>query len=153
MSNKFGLVLFLASLAVSALASINVYVDRKPVRFPVGQPMEWRGHVMVPLRGVFEDMGAKVNWDQAAQEVTVNKGSNTIKLTVGETHALKNQETIVIQVKSILRGGTVYVPLRFLAESLDADVRWDGATRSVHITTEKVIPAPSKQRVPPPSLR
>ena len=41
---------------------------------------------------------------------------------------------------------------RFLAESLDADVNWDGKTRSVHITTQKAIAAPSSQRVPPPIL-
>ena len=131
---------------------IGVYVDRKPVVFPVGQPMEWKGHVMVPLRGVFERLGGNVGWDGAAQTVTINKGTTTIKLVVGEPHAIKNEETIVMPTKSILRSGTVYVPLRFLAESLDANVNWDGSSRSVQITTQKAIAAPSTQRVPPPAF-
>jgi hypothetical protein len=74
----------------------------------------------------------------------------TIRLTVGESHATKNEETIAMPTKSILRSGTTYVPLRFLAESLDANVHWDGGSRSVQITTQKNIAAPSSQRVPPP---
>ena len=135
----------IAALAVCSSASaqgISVYVDGKAVTFPVGGPMEWKGNVMVPLRGVFEDMGATVNWDQAARMVTIGKGDTTIKMTVGEAHALKNEETVVTQVKSILRGGAVYVPLRFLAETLDAKVEWKGDNRTVNITTRKVVQAP-----------
>ena len=121
---------------------IRVYVDSRAVAFPVGQPMEWKGHVMVPLRGVFERLGGTVDWDQAAQRVTINKGTTTIKITVGEAHALKNEETIVIPTKAILRTGTAYVPLRFLAESLDAKVHWDGGSRTVRITQQKSIPPP-----------
>jgi hypothetical protein len=141
-----------AALAGSyaAASAIAVYVNGTPVRFPVGQPMEMKGHVMVPLRGVFEEMGGNVQWDQAAQMVTIAKGDVTIKMTVGEAHALKNEETIVTQVKSVLQNGTVYVPLRFLAETLDAQVQWNGAERSVSITTVKAVAAPSTQRKPPP---
>jgi spore coat protein H len=149
--------LLFASLLLSAAAwgstpsRIDVRVDGVSVSFPHGQPMEWKGHVMVPIRGVFEKLGANVSWDGAAQKVTIVRSGSTIEMTVGESHALKNQETIVTNVKSILRGGTCYIPLRFLAESLDANVHWDGATRSVSITTEKTVPSPSSQRqVPPP---
>src|SRR5687767_12568574 len=75
---------------------IRVYVDSKVVAFPVGQPMEYKGNVMVPLRGVFERLGGAVGWDGAAQTVTINKGTMTIRLTVGESHATKNEETIAM---------------------------------------------------------
>ena len=115
---------------------IAVSVNGARVTFPVGQPMEWRGHVMVPLRGVFEQMGGTVRWDGAGQIITITRGDATIKMTVGESHALKNEETIVTDVKSMIRIGTCYVPLRFLAEAIDATVNWNGAARSVNITTE-----------------
>lgn len=144
-----------ATAAVMALAlplgRIAVSVNGVPVTFAAGQPIEWTGHVMVPLRGVFEQMGGKVDWDAAAQMVTVTRRDKVIKMTVGETHALVNEQVVVTNVKSILRGGTCYVPLRFLAETIDAKVHWDGATRSVHITTERTIESPNSQRtVPPP---
>ena len=142
--------LIIVSATFASAAGIAVFVDGKQVNFPVGQPMEFSGHVMVPLRGVFEQMGGTVNWDEAAQQVTIGRAGTTIKMTVGDAHALKNEETVVTNAKSILRGGTVYVPLRFLAETLDATVRWDGAQRAVHITTAGTIPAPSSQRKPPP---
>lgn len=134
---------FLAISTLSGLGNgfrspeIAVSVNGTRVSFPVGQPMEWKGHVMVPLRGVFEQMGGKVLWNSSSQSVSISRGSSTIKMTVGESHALKNDETIVTDVKSILRNGTCYVPLRFLAEAIDASVHWDGATRSVDITTQK----------------
>lgn len=149
---RFSSAILFALVPVLAFCQgIRVYVDSKAVVFPVGQPMEWKGNVMVPLRGVFERLGGAVGWDGAAQTVTINKGTMTIRLTVGEAHALKNEETIAMPTKSILRAGTTYVPLRFLAESLDANVHWDGGSRSVHITTQKTIAAPSSQRVPPPT--
>lgn len=132
---------------------ISVFVNGSQVSFPVGQPMEWHGHVMVPLRGVFEKMGGSVQWDAAAQMVTIIRDQTTIKMTVGESHALKNEETVVADVKSILRGGTCYVPLRFLAETIDARVHWDGSSRSVHITSAKTVASPSSQRTPPPTMR
>jgi hypothetical protein len=149
---KRSLLLILCCFTVSAAfgQGISVSVNGKQLAFPVGQPMEFSGHVMVPLRGVFEELGAIVNWDEAAQMVTVVKGTTTIKMTVGDAHALKNEETIVTNAKSILRGGTCYVPLRFLAETMDATVKWDGASRSVQITTSGTIPSPSSQRKPPP---
>jgi hypothetical protein len=152
---KFFTLVGAVALGATALGadSIKVFVDSKPVRFPTGQPMEWNGHVMVPLRGVFEELGATVEWDQAAQMVTIHKESTTIKMTVGQAHALKNEETIVTNVRSILRNGTTYIPLRFLAESLDATVHWEGASRSVHISTTATIPAPSTQRRLPPPLK
>src|SRR5690349_5569059 len=124
LSTSVGLMALGGAIA-SAPQGIRVSVDGDPVTFPVGQPMEFKGNVMVPMRGVFEKMGATVNWDQAAQEVTIGKGDVTIKMTIGDAHALKNQETVVTNVKSILRHGTAYVPLRFLAETLDANVKWD----------------------------
>jgi hypothetical protein len=135
--------------AAAVTSPISVFVNGDQVSFPVGQPIEWTGHVMVPLRGVFEQLGGNVQWDSAAQMVTITKGDTTIKMTVGEAHALKNEETIVTNVKSILRGGTCYVPLRFLAETIDAKVHWDGASRSVHISTTKTVASPSSQRKPP----
>jgi len=120
--------------------AIEVRVDQKPVSFPAGQPFETKGRVLVPLRGVFEHLGATVEYDNAAQTVTMNRGQDTYKLKVGEDFALKNQDTLLMGTKTILREATVYVPLRFLAESLNADVEWVGAERLVNVNRRVEIP-------------
>lgn len=120
--------------------AIEVRVDQKPVVFPAGQPFETKGRVLVPLRGVFEHLGATVEYDNAAQTVTMHRGQDTYTLKVGDDFALKNQVTLTMGTKTILRDATVYVPLRFLAESLNADVEWVGAERLVNVTRHVEIP-------------
>lgn len=120
--------------------AIEVRVDQKPVSFPAGQPFETKGRVLVPIRGVFEHLGATVEYDNSAQMVTINRGQDTYKLKVGEDVALKNQDTLLMGTKTILREATVYVPLRFLAESLNADVEWIGAERLVNVNRRVEIP-------------
>lgn len=151
---KFKRHLVIGAVALSVCASaITVVVDGKPVAFPVGQPFETKGKVLVPIRGVFEKLGGEVNWDQASHLITITKGDMTLKVTIGEDHALKNEETVVMGARSVNRGGTAYVPLRFFAETLDADVVWEGENQTVRISTQKAVTAPSKQNNPPPPFR
>lgn len=95
---------------------------------------------MVPLRGVFESVGAKVNWVADTKTVFITKDSGDevdfILLQAGSTLAFVNSEKKELDVAAEIVNDRTMVPLRFVMEELGADVKWDGETKSVLITTK-----------------
>ncbi|WP_159882032.1 copper amine oxidase N-terminal domain-containing protein [Paenibacillus puerhi] len=66
-----------------------------------------------------------------------NKPASTIKLTIGNPYAVVQGNTETLQVPPVVVNGTTLVPLRFLAESLGAEVKWDGTERKITLIQEK----------------
>jgi alpha-tubulin suppressor-like RCC1 family protein len=96
-------------------------------------PIIENGRTLVPLRAIFEALGAMVFWDQSTQTVTAY-ASDTIKLTIGSDAMFKNNEQIKLDVPAKIIGGKTMVPVRAVAEALGAEVEWDGKTQTVIIT-------------------
>lgn len=127
----------LATLSIaSANAQIKVFVDNDQVMFADSGPRMVGERVMVPLRGVFEEMGADVDWNAARQEVTARHGEKTIVLWVGNREARVDGMSISMDRAPMKWRDRVYVPLRFLSESMGAAVRWESQVEAVYIETE-----------------
>lgn len=109
-----------------------VVIDNVVQNYPQ-PPIMVNGSVLVPLRGIFETLGAKVGWDGATETVTATKGATTIRLTVGQSEATVNGKTVKLAIPSQKVNGSTMVPLRFVSESLGGTVRWDGETYTVYI--------------------
>lgn len=128
-----------AMLALSVSASmaddIRVIVNGHEVTFDTIGPREYNGRVLVPLRGVLEDLGATVDWDANTQTViAANKGME-IELPIGRRYAMVNKERMPLDVPAMTIAGTTMVPLRFISETLGASVRWNQRTATVRINT------------------
>lgn len=137
MDFKKGL-LGLAALTASVLAAgqgISVTIDEKPVRFTAGQPQMINGRVLVPLRGIFEALGAYITWVPSTQTVIAQSGSVDLQLRIGERTALVNGRSVTLDVPAQIINGSTMVPLRFVGESLGADVKWNGQSQTVLIYT------------------
>lgn len=133
---KLGISGLLILAAASVMSqSINVTIDSNPVRFVGTQPMSIQGRVMVPLRGVLEKMGAFVGWDAASRTVFAQKSSVDVQLPIGSRNATVNGRSVALDVPAQIIGGSTMVPLRFVGETLGADVAWNNATRTVTIVT------------------
>ena len=96
-------------------------------------PAMINGRVMAPMRFIFQALGADVNWIQSTQTVVGTRGSRTIRLTVGQAVGYVNGRPVRLDAPAQVIGGRVFVPLRFIAEALDASVNWNGAQRAVII--------------------
>jgi hypothetical protein len=90
---------------------------------------------IVPLRAIFERLGATVEWDEATQTVTATKGTTVIKLTIGETEATVNGKVTTLAVPAVKINSRTFVPLRFVSEALGAEVGWDGDNVTAVIKT------------------
>jgi hypothetical protein len=135
-----------AMIAVPVLAQqVSVTVNGQPLALSPG-PIERTGRVFVPLRGIFERMGATVVY--SAGTINATKGSTTMSLQIGSTQATVNGQSQTLDVAPFIVGATTYVPLRFIAQSLGANVGYDNSTRVVAIQMSHGVPLP-----PPPPPR
>lgn len=154
MSRRIGSLLVAAALAAAAAVpaaaqtgNITVVVDGQAIAFDV-PPVQIAGRVLVPLRGVFEKLGAFVDWNAATGTVTAVREGTTIELRIGSRQAFVSGRPVTLDVPPMIVRGRTMVPLRFVGEALGAQVDWDAATRTVFILSPGAQPAP--RPVPPP---
>ena len=112
--------------------SIKVIIDNKPVSFDQ-QPIIVDGRTLVPLRAIFEEFGASVEWDGHTQTVTSIKGNITISMLIGKKEMYKNGKIISLDVPPQIVGERTLVPVRAIAEAFGCDVSWDGENQTVVI--------------------
>jgi len=125
-------------------AVIRVVVNGTVVPFDV-PPQMAEGTVFVPLRGVFEQIGATVNFDKSSGQITATRGETTVALKVGTKLAKVNDENMFMVQPAVYLNGRTLVPLRFLTEALGAEVEWNPALREVDITAE-AVPAAARPK-------
>jgi len=128
-------VLVLGSVIVQA-QSVQVTVNGNPVNFPDAQPQTINGRVLVPLRGVFEAIGATVIWDADTQSITANQGDRHVSLQIGDLEANVNGKIVDMDVAPQISGDSTLVPLRFLSQSLGASVDWEPRQNLVAVNTQ-----------------
>ena len=116
----------------SETSSITVLLDGEPVSFDA-QPEIPAGTTFVPLRSIFEQLGAEVEWNQQRQEALLISGREEICLKVGSKVAIRNTEVSSLTDAPYLKEDRVMVPLRYLSESLGYDVTWNPETRTAEI--------------------
>lgn len=124
-------------LPVSADNAISVYIDNKKVSFDV-QPQLIGGRTMVPLRAIFEGLGATVQWDEKTRTVTAYNEATLVKATIDVNVMSVNGEERMLDVPPMLIDGRTLVPARFVAEAFGCNVQWEASTRSVYITTSEI---------------
>ena len=122
---------------VVAKKTIKVIVDGKELVFGANGPREILGRTMVPFRPLFESLGADVEYDLIHKQVTAEKENIRFELMIGEKVAKRNGAEIRMEVAPVLIKGTTFVPLRFVAEALDAEVDFNAVDQIITITTEE----------------
>lgn len=101
------------------------------------KPVIDEGSTLVPLRGIFEKLGAAVTWDDNSQSVTATREGTTIRLQVGSKEAAIDGRGWSLEVAPKLIDGSTMIPVRFVAEALGCEVHWDPANKLVLIKTKK----------------
>lgn len=131
----------------SESSGVSVKLNGKKLSFDV-EPQIINDRTMVPLRAIFEAMGATVDWDQDTQTVTSTKGDTTVKMTINDTNMYVNGEAKELDSPATIVDDRTLVPVRAIAESYGATVEWEDSTKTVVITTgedetTEVAPTPA----------
>ena len=120
--------------ASSAKKDIGIVIDGKRIQMEKS-PVIINGRTLVPVRSIFEDMGASVTWNSKNNTVDVVGGKTTINMRIGYMSAKVNGELRKTDVPPVIVDGATMVPVRFIAESLNSDVRWNPSTATVSIAS------------------
>jgi hypothetical protein len=123
-----------SATASSTEPAIQVNINGSPLQMDV-PPTIVNGRTLVPLRAIFEALGATVQWNAADQSIVATKGNITINLQIGSTTALNNGAQVTLDAAPQIVNGRTLVPARFVSEALGAQVNWDATNRQVNITT------------------
>lgn len=99
---------------------------------------------MLPARFVAESLGAKVDWDEEKQLVTivgVNEKNEevTILITIDSDIALVNGKEVKLDSPAFIENDRTYTPLRFISENLGAKVDWNEEQQKVTITKLQAV--------------
>ena len=89
---------------------------------------------MLPIRIVAESLGGTVTWNGELQRVTIQKGADVILITIGADTAYVNGTAVKLDAAAFVENGRTYLPLRFVSETLGAQVAWKEAEKTVTIT-------------------
>jgi len=133
--------LFIGIPPVVAQGPIRVLINASPLVLEVA-PVIQNGRTLVPMRAIFEALGARVHWDQATSTVTAYRRERAIVLTIGSTTAWVNGPPVQLAVPPVIVEGRTMVPLRFVAEALGAEVAWQDDPPTVTITHTPYVPPP-----------
>jgi peptidoglycan/xylan/chitin deacetylase (PgdA/CDA1 family) len=136
-------VLLIFSVAPTTAAEIvppSIYVNDKKIDFDV-PPKIVNGRTLVPMRAIFEALGAEISWDANTQTVYGSFIERSVEYRIGSLTALVNEaeaeRTVTLDVPGQIIGGRTMVPLRSISESLGMYVDWHEDVRAITVSKEK----------------
>ena len=113
--------------------TIPVYINGLPIEFDQ-QPVNENGRVLVPLRGIFEALGAEVYWDNASRSIISNRGDINLIMTIDSNTMYKNGVAQYLDVPPKIINDRTMVPLRVIGETFGCNVLWEN--NAVYISTQ-----------------
>lgn len=134
----------LFSLLLMIFVTSNVFAGRSPLIEYNGKivksdvsPYIQNERTMVPIRFISETLGYNVTWDNDKREVGVKGKDTEILLKVDSKNALVNGKEVKLDAPASIKKDRTFVPLRFVAENLKAEVKWDKENFKVIINDNK----------------
>jgi len=110
------------------------------------------GQIYVPLRSMFEQMGATVTVSADGNAYTVTRSDASASVTLGKDEVIVNGTTRPLDVPPILYQGVVLVPVRVLSEALGAYVEWVPSRQLVVVRYIAPTPEPTASPTPMPTV-
>lgn len=100
-----------------------------------------QNRTLVPLRSIFEELGAGVQYNAKDKTITAKKGTTTVWLKVGSKTAKINNKAITIDAAPQVYSGSTFVPLRFIGDAFGVKTDWDPRAEAAIVT------APNKKLI------
>lgn len=119
---------------------ITIVINEEQLSTPVA-PALLNDRTMLPMRAIFEALGAKVNWAEGDELIFATRGDSLLVLKIGtaamSVQKIGSHKNVIVPLDAapyLQPEGHTMVPARAIAEELDAKVDWDALTRTVIIT-------------------
>jgi len=108
------------------------------------------GRIYIPLRSMFEQMGAAVSVSGDGKTIVATKDGASVSVTLGRAEVVVNGETRPLDVPPMVYQGIVLVPVRVISEALGAYVLWVHDRRLVVVRYNPAVPPPPPTEQPVP---
>jgi len=117
------------------IGSKEVIVNGTPLSEPLQvEPYIKNGNTYVPIRVISEAFGAKVEWLSDVKGIVIEFMGKKIEMQVGSKKAIINGKAVELDTPPEITSGVTFVPIRFIADTLGAEVKWIAETREIIIT-------------------
>ncbi|MBD0384863.1 stalk domain-containing protein [Paenibacillus sedimenti] len=110
-------------------------------------PQVIHGTTMVPMRAIFESLGAKIEWDEVKQEAIGTKNGISVELQIGSKKAWSNNKAAELEVAPQLINGKTMIPARYVSEALGMYVSWDNSEKTVYISEDRALNGRTKKEI------
>lgn len=134
MKRFLSFVLALILLTASA-GAVDLYVDTELIETDT-PPTIVDGRTLVPVRAIFEAVGATVTWDGDTRTAVGIHGDVTVAIQIDNSTAYVNGEPRTLDVPAKIINGRTMVPARFISEAMGCDVTWYQDTQTVGVANE-----------------
>ena len=124
----------LKQIALALRPDVTVVLDDVTLEFDT-KPLIYNSRTLVPLRVIFEALGAQIYWDDATKTVTATKDDKEVIVPVNKNVIYINGVPQELDVAAKIVSDRTLVPVRAVTESFDCTVSWDDATKTVYIKT------------------
>ncbi len=114
---------------------ISVYIDGKAVKFDVA-PVIVDGRTLVPMRAIFEQLGAYVWWEDEIKTAIGVKDSIMVAIAIDKQTMRKNDKDLALDVPAKLINERTMVPLRAISEAYGCKVEWVDTKKQINIYTK-----------------
>ncbi len=140
-----------AKVNVKEVPEVKIIINGNEIK-PENIPIDIGDRVLLPLRDVMVNLGVPndddhIIWEPKTQGITILNEGKEIKLGIGKREAEVNNIVYVLDVLPIIHKNRTYIPLRFVAESMDKEVAWDPGQRAAIITDKGETAAKEAEEV------
>ena len=111
----------------------SIVVNGKTIKSDI-EPFIENGRVLAPFRIIFEALGISVSWESKTQKVSTS-GNMDVMLWINKNTAYVNGKYYTLDVPPRLVNDRTFVPVRFIAENMNFEVKWDDYTKTVIINS------------------
>ena len=123
-----------ASSMIKPTGDLQVVIDNAPINFTLGKPYLLGNNVMVPIRELADHLKADTKWDAAAKTATLSKDEDRVEITIGSSTAKVNGRLVPTGVMPAIREDRIFLPIKFLAESLGGQYSYDSVKKIATIS-------------------
>lgn len=133
----FIMVLSMGFQILAVESNITLIVNGAIISFSDAKPyIDTNNRTMVPVRFVSEALGAKVSWNDNAKAITITKDSRNILITINQPTIMIDSKPVIMDTVAVLTdSGRTFVPVKYIAEALNATVSWESSSKTITISS------------------
>ena len=113
---------------------IAIFINGDQLMCDPTNPFIQNGTTLVPLSKIADQLGGEIAWEPSSKTIIGKKDNTSFMLTINNKEAIINGTIIDLATPPIITQGATMVPIKFIAQSLGMDVKWESGSRTIIIS-------------------